>query len=338
MPLTRYLILIIYCLINSQVLFADVLLLKNGDRVTGKVSSMKQNKLFFHTEYAELAVPWQDIAQLESTEKLTLELSDNSLLKGVLIRTENESATIQLAELSKHLPIKMDDIKAINPPIVTDEPRLSGGINLGGSKTSGNTDAQTIHADASLVAQFGKDKFTALAEYNQAANNQAESANNFHALGKYDHFINPDWYGFLYTDFSKDRFQDLNFRSAFGAGIGHQFWETDQSFLSVELGAAYVIEDYKAAEDREFVSGLWNVNYHYWIFEDRLQFFHNHDGLVSLEEISDVLIRTRTGFKYPIYKGFNLLTQFDLDYDNKPAEGKKSTDTRYIVGLGYSWN
>lgn len=321
---------------TSQSVSADTIFLKNGDRISGKVMSMHQNKLRLQTSYAEIAIPWADIKNMSSDQSITVELTDGSRLKGSLIQSE-QGPSIQNTSLSSSIPLSLDNIVAINPPIISDDAIIAGGIHFGGSKSSGNTDNQAFHADVEIIARAGNNKFSAGAQYNQVANDGKESENNFHIFSQYDHYYMPKWYVSLFTNFTKDRFQDLNFRSAFGVGVGHELWDTSLSFLSAEAGVAYTVEDYEEGTDREFIAGRWGINYHYWVLEDRLKFFHNHEGLVSFEDFSDVLVRSQTGFKLPIYQGLELLAQFDFDYDTKPAEGKKNSDTQYIIGAGFSW-
>jgi len=320
----------------SQHVIADTIFLTNGDIISGKISSMQKNELLFRTPYAEIKVPWNDIKDIKSDETITVEFADHSQFSGLLVQTEN-GPSIKNPNLSSPVPIKLSKIKSINPPVVSNNAEVDGSIHLGGSKASGNTQTQSFHADANIIAKAGNNKFTAGAAYNQDANKGVESSNNLHAFMKYDHYFMPKWYTSLFTNFTKDRFQDLNSRTSFGAGLGHEIWNSDISYLTAEIGIAYTTENFNEAEDREFMAGRWAIDYHHWFIKDRLQFFHNHEGILSLEGLDDFLVRSHTGFKLPVYQGFNLLTQIDLDYDNKPAEGKKSTDTRYIVGVGYVW-
>lgn len=320
----------------SQSLYADIVFLKNGDRISGKIATMYKSELKLTTSYSEITIPWSDIKNINSDQPITVELTDGSQLKGMLVQTNN-GPSIKNPNLSSAIPLSLNNISAINPPVISDNAIVTGGVHIGGSKTSGNTDNQEFHADALITARTGNNKFSAGINYNQSANDGRESENNLHVFSQYDHYFLPKWYASLFTTFSKDRFQDLNSRTAFGAGIGHELWNTKLSFLSAEAGIAYTVEDYDEGTDREFIAGRWAVDYNYWILKDRLKFFHDHEGLVSFEDFSDVLVRSHTGFKLPVYLGFELLVQFDLDYDTKPAESKKNTDARYIIGAGYSW-
>ncbi len=315
---------------------ADTIYLKNGDHISGQISTMTISELEFKTPYSTLKIPRSDIKNIVSKQPVTVALTDGSQLKGQLIETASGPA-IQNNNLTTPIPLSLTNIKAINPPVISDEAIVTGSAHLGGSKTTGNSKTQSIHADAKIVAHTANNKYTAGFEYNQAANNNQESKNNLYIYTQYDHYFLPKWYGLLYARFTKDRFQDLKLRSAFGAGIGHELWNTKASFLSAEVGVGYTMENYNVAQDRDFLTARWQVNYHYWLLPDRLQFFHNHSGLVNLNNVGDILFRSHTGLKLPVYNGFDFLAQIDWDHDTRPAAGRLKTDTRYIIGIGYNF-
>ena len=315
---------------------ADTAFFTNGDRISGQISTMTESKLEFKTPYSTLTIPRSDIKNIVSSQAITVELGDGRQLKGQLIETASGPA-IQNNNLNTPIPLSLTNIKAINPPVISDEAIVTGSAHLGGSKTTGNSKTQSIHADAKIVTRTANNKYTAGFEYNQAANDNQENKNNLQLYTQYDYYFLPKWYGLLYARFTKDRFQDLKLRSDFGAGIGHELWNSKTSLLSAELGIGYTSEDYDQAEDRDFLTGRWKVNYFYWLLPDRLKLFHNHTGLVNLNDVGDILFRSHTGLKLPVYNGFDFLAQIDWDHDTRPAAGKVKTDTRYIIGIGYNF-
>lgn len=60
-------------------------------------------------------------------------------------------------------------------------------------------------------------------------------------------------------------------------------------------------------------------------------YFYMHEGLAS----SDLFIRTRTGFRVPLWYGFQFVNEIQVDYFSKPAPGKERFDTRYLFNIGY---
>ena len=96
-------------------------------------------------------------------------------------------------------------------------------------------------------------------------------------------------------------------------------------------------EDYIVAEDNDYAAGRWALNFDHFIWEDRLQFFHGHQGLISIEDAADLSIRSQTGFRIPFYKSFNATLQFNWDWDNTPSPGKEKSDKTYLFTIGYFW-
>ncbi len=134
------------------------------------------------------------------------------------------------------------------------------------------------------------------------------------------------------ADFQKDKFSDLNLRASLGGGLGYQFWETDVKNLRFEAGPAYVLEDFIEGEDRNFAAARWAVFFDYWLMPEHLQFFHDHEGLLSFDDVGDILVRSHTGFRVPVWGGLNLTAQIDVDYDTEPTAGTEDTDIWAISG------
>ena len=115
------------------------------------------------------------------------------------------------------------------------------------------------------------------------------------------------------------------------------FFETPLTNLSLELGLSYVDEDYDEADDDNYSAGRWALKYDRFFFDKFLQFFHFQEGYVSLEDISDLLFRSRSGFRIPVYKSFNVTAQYNFVWNSEPAPGREEVDTRYIFSLGYQY-
>ena len=168
----------------------------------------------------------------------------------------------------------------------------SGHFHFGGFRAQGNTEKWAVHTDVEYILRNEWNRFTLGAYYNWGGDNGKETENNLRMHGKYDRFITERWYGYVNTDFTKDRFQNLDYRIYGGAGLGYQFWDDDIKFLSFEAGPGYTHESFKTGEERNYATARWAVRFHYWLLEDRLQFFHDHEGLISVEDVDDTLVRT----------------------------------------------
>ena len=208
-------------------------------------------------------------------------------------------------------------------------------VNLGTSKSSGNTDNASLNIDAEAVGRGEKDRITLLTEFNLEATDGEETADNQRLVGQYDRFISEQWFAYLQGSAERDKFQDLNLRTTIGPGAGRQIIDTEKTSLSVEFGPTFVNEDFGTALDREFLTGRWAVKFDMFVFDGFAQLFHSHEGLINLEDTGDILIRTRQGARIPLRSDLNMAAQVNLDYDAEPAPGRDTMDTKYILSLGY---
>lgn len=319
---------------------ADQVTLKNGDRLTGTVISMEEGKLTYRTAYAgEITIPWSEIASLNTDSAVFVTLSDDTSLKGITSPAEDGKLKLKMGKIVETVSFELAEVKAINLEAKSKKPpvKLKGHVNVGATRSTGNTDTRSVHVDGEIVARTEKNRYTAGVEYNQSKDKGQLSEDNVLGYLKYDHFFREKWYLYNAASFEKDEFQDLSLRSILGAGVGYQFYETPGLNLSLESGLSYVDENRKRGVDNNYLAGRWALNFDKFFLDNTVQFFHFHEGLVSLESTDDIFIRSRTGIRVPLYKKLQSTLQYNLDWNKTPAPGVEKTDQKYILSLGYNF-
>ena len=317
---------------------ADELWLKNGDHITGKVVRMENKTLIFETSYAgAVSIKWEEIANIRTDEPVQMILSNEVSTRGMAAPAEDGKVKIKVKEIEEPVTFDLAQVETINPKPPGPAVEIKARANLGLSGERGNTDTDNLYVDGEFVARTEKNRYTVGAELKKETSEGERTSNSALGYLKYDHFLSEKWY--LYTNalFVTDEFQDLNLRSTLGAGVGHQFFETPLTNLSLEIGLSYINEDYDESDDDNYSAGRWSLNYDRFFFEKSLQFFHFQEGYVSLEDTDEILFRSRTGFRIPVYKSFNVTAQYNFDWDSEPAPDKERTDTAYIFTIGYQY-
>lgn len=316
--------------------FADEILLKNGDQISGKIVKKIGTKIYIKTSYAgEIAIKWKEVNGITTDEPVEILLTDESITDGTA--TGSQVGSVELKESAQR--IRLEDISCINPPphISGKGVSWSGHINAGGAVADGNTDNKAVHVDGEIIARKKKQRYTAETKYNYAQDSDVETESNFFGSFKYDHFINGKWYLTGKTSYEKDKFKDLNHRTKIGAGTGYQVWDSKLISLSLEGGLDYVVEDFRTVEDEEYPAASWALNFKKALFQEKASFFHKHGLNIGLEDTEDIIFTTQTGIRVPFIDQFNTTFEVDWGWDNSPAEGKKRSDTSYIFSVGYSW-
>lgn len=341
---------------------ADEVILKNGDKISGTIINKAGKALEMKTDYADkVVIKWDAIETMNSSIPITVTLKDKQELTGLAGASQNGAMTVKSNGVYDSQPIPLSEIEEINKKF------FSGSANFGGGLSGGNTERQNYHADAGIVVRGRDDKVTLGGQYNYGDNTENPNtvdertvlnARNWQLYGNYAHYFTPQWYGYAHGLFTNDRMQDIRLRSAFGVGAGYQIFGTgsadDDLNLSLEAGPDYVNLDFYDTvlncdaflnnnpgsvpndcklNDRSGIAGRWAVNYDQWLWSRAVQVFHTHEGLVS----DDLFIRSRTGFRVPIWNGIQFTNEIQVDYLSKPAQGKENVDTRYLFNIGYGW-
>lgn len=132
----------------------NVILLKNGDRVSGDILTMEDTVLSIDTDYADvIKIDWDDVSGLTSAKPLWVSFHDGTLIpEHVGVR---DGDRLILFRLEPGGPIQLDTIKTIN----LFELSYWGSLGLGGSATSGNTSTETINASGTLTVNKGWHRF-----------------------------------------------------------------------------------------------------------------------------------------------------------------------------------
>ncbi len=320
---------------------ADIVQLHNGDKISGKISKMGAKSVTIFTKYAkDITINWEDISNLETDSDVIILKSDKTRVKGKIDSVRDGDISVGGSI------VNLTDVTKLNP-VAEGEYIGDGALNIGGFLSRGNTEKGSLHVDTEYVYGNGVNRFTLGGNYDVTHDDGKESSNNLRLYGEYNRFLDDKWYVYAGADYSKDRFQDLDYRITGGAGLGYQFWDDSEKFLSFEAGPGYTYEVYSGDSERKsnYVNGRWALDFHYWVLEDTLQFFHNHEGIAGLQKTNvgdrdddhTILIRSHTGVKVPVYGNFHVLAQFDYDWNRYPATGKEHEDFRYILGAGYAW-
>lgn len=315
---------------------ADWVELDNGDRLTGKVLSLDARHLKIETAYAgTLNLPRERIRRLETESPVRLVLADGTLLSGRLRADEVGAVRLEMGQLATTQPLAVRELAAVNPPLNPDRTQLTARVSAGGSFNSGNSDARTVNLAAEAVARNPVNRVTLDAAVNHAEQGGKRTTSNARVGLKYDHFLSTRTYLYANTRLEHDAVADLDLRTALGVGAGRQLVDTPRRQLAVEGGLSYVNEDFGTAPDQRFPGARLALRYEEGFWQDRVRLFHDSDVLMSLEDVADTLIRTRTGVRVPIAERLSLAASVHVDYDNVPAPGKDKTDTALIFSVDY---
>ena len=324
----------------AQSVAADELLMKDGSRLLGKVVKKEDDTLEFETAYAGvIKVKWGEVSKLTADTPVKVMLEDESMLVAEEIN-KTEEATLLATEAD--VPAKSvtpGTVAYINPePWRTgDGVKWTGHINIDVELDRGNSDEDELDADFETRIRRKNDRFSFMGEYEEDKTDGTLTTQKWKEGNKYDYFVSEKLYYGVLLAFEHDKFADLDLRTRLGPHVGYQFFESKELNLDTNVGLLYVDENYDEADNDDYWSLGWLVDFDWFLVPDRVQFYHRHTGFQSVDDTDNLTIDSWTGFRFPLYKGIVASTEAEIEYDGGAPSSVDKTDTTYRFKLGYQW-
>ena len=325
----------------------DQVTLNNATVIFGTILEMTEGTLLIKTGVVAndpISVPWDNVVGITTTHPLPWVLTDGTTIQGIAEDASTGRLVLKTDPLGTLFPIPLASVKAINPP-ARKLVRYTGNLNLGGDIQSGNTNFRSAHLTGEITARSEQQRLHLRGRWNYGDRNDAVITRNAFSAVKLDFFVTKRMYVAANGLFEQDTFQDLNIRSALGAGPGYQFIEqgdfssrylTDMEFYG-EVGVAFLNEDFKQGDDQNIFTGRWAVKLD-WDFLPVITFFHYHEAYPGFDKFPDLYITTEQGFRFTFFKNFIATTQVNWRFNDTPSPGFQKADTQYLLTLGYAFD
>lgn len=155
-------------------------------------------------------------------------------------------------------------------------------------------------------------------------------------MGKYDKFWTQKFYSYATARLEHDRIALLYYRVTPGVGVGYQWYESPGFNFNTEAGVSYVHEEFDNDGSNDFIA--LRLAYHIdKKLNEKVGLFHNLEYLPAFEDPGDYLLNTDAGIRADVTKNF--FSEFKVEWkrDSTPAPGALQNDTRFVLGVGWSF-
>jgi len=307
---------------------ADVVLLKNGDRVSGDIITMEDRVLTVDTDYADvIKIDWDDVDGLTSDKPLWVSFHDGATIPdGVGVR---DGDRLILFRLDPGGPIQLHKVKTINPF----ELSYRGSLGLGGSVTSGNTSTETINASGTLTVNRGWHRIILDGRANRGKAQGEVNAQNAALNTRWDYFLTKRAYIPFINFLEYDKFQNLALRSTTIIGVGYDVLDRRANFLTVAVGPTAVYQKYTADPSTVIPGFSWQARWNLEFLGGDLKLWHNHTGTRDIGQDNAVRLNAYQGISIKIYKDLSIRFEYNVRYNSQPVDDRKTTDSTITFGL-----
>ena len=322
----------------------DVMVMKNGDRMTCEVKGLDGGVLYVSFDYIDgtASVDWSKVARLESEQLFLVKTQDGSVYKGRL-RTPDTAVErpvkIQVVETpEQETTINRSQIVQM---VATSErfwQRFNGEVSFGVIYSKGNQSTQYTLGSQTV---YVRERWNAQADFNSNLSSSAgTNASTRNSLDLSARRLLP-WNNWFYSGlgaFLQSSEQGILLQSTLGGGVGRYLKNTNAARIAVLGGVAWQNTNYRQSlvplGEQNLAAGLISA-------EARLfQFSKTNLDLTAalLPAVSDpgrVRFNTNAAYYIKIFSNLKWNISFYGNWDNRPPPGFSGSD--YGTSSGLSW-
>ena len=314
---------------------ADVLHLKNGDRLSGEVDSIVGGKVVLKTEFAGTLTVKQDaIAHLESDKTFELRRNGSDSIKGQFAVTDNaqefrvEGGGLETIDLAGIASARQNNLGLKD--LGSD---WANRFDVGVSISTGNTDTENQNYLLESILKRGRSEHKITGKFESQKDDSVKTKEILDTAYRYRRFFTEKWYGTGSLTYFQDKLKDIDSRYTVGAGAGYQFWDNSLGALSTDLGVSYIAEDL-AGDTEENPALRWGLDYNRFLWSKQLEYFYTHTTLFIPQSNRGTVYNGSTGLRMKVTDMITANLRVDAAIETEPAEDRDKTDLTYVLGVG----
>jgi Protein of unknown function, DUF481 len=330
----------------------DIIVMKNGDRITGEVKRLEQGVLYIEPEYVSTAfgVNWFEVASIQSAAGYQVVLKNGDHVAGSIEKIlANESSKADFK-------VRTEDGEVVSTPaadVVNIESKkkafwdqLTGAIDLGYNFTSGNDQTQV---SSSANAEYLSTRWNTGVSLNSSFSGQsgASKTNLWQGTTYGERFLtrnsssitrNSSLIGLV--DFLHSSQQQLNLRTTLGGGFGRYWTRTNQQQFQGIVGLVFANETFESTisnPTQKNIEGLLGLKYQLFRFS-RYSLSSQLYGFPGLSDTGRVRATTKTTFSVKLVNNFHTDFSFWDNFDSHPPiSSAKKNELGITNSLGWTF-
>jgi hypothetical protein len=323
---------------------SDILVMRNGDRLTCEIKSLDSDTLSIGLDYASgtISINWGKVDHIESKQLFLVKTQDGTVYSGSLSTPASPGARpakIEVIEESTNkITLDRNHVIHMEETDLSFWRRFSGQIGLNSIYNKGN---QSVQYGLNTNAAYSRERWSAAVSYNSSFSSSTGSSpvtrNQSQLIAQH---LMPwnNWYYAGLADFLQSSEQGIQLQSTFGGGIGRYLKNTNNTVISVGAGVAWQNIAYQQqvlpTTNQQVTSALVVGKINLFRFDKtNLQLI----GIVlpALSEAGRIHTNLNAAYYVKLWSKFTWNFSFYGNWDNQPPPGFSSSDYGTSSGITY---
>jgi len=325
---------------------SDILVMRNGDRLTCEIKSLDSDTLSIGLDYASgtISINWDKVDHIESKQLFLVKTQDGTVYSGSLSTPASPGsrpAKIEvIEEATNKTTLAKNDVIHMEETDLSFWRRFSGQIGLSSIYNKGN---QSVQYGLNADAAYSRERWSAAVSYNSSLSSTSGSSAVVRNEAQFTaQHLMPwnNWYYAGLADLLQSSEQGIQLQSTFGAGIGRYLKNTNNTVISIGAGVAWQNIAYQqrvlTAPNQQVTSALIVGKINLFRFDKtNLQLIGT--VLPALSEPGRVHTNLNVTYYVKLWSKFAWNFSFYGNWDNQPPPGFSSSDYGSSSGITYTF-
>ncbi len=350
LPLYALLVFVSFAAMAS----ADVVTLKNGDRITGTLVTVKGGNLELKSDVlGDLTIPLAQVASFSAEKPAAVMIKGEKTLQGQL--QLEPSGDWQVTANGKPQTVVASSVDLIMPEeaynklvehTATPWQDWKGGASLGYAIQRG--DQQTSNFSTTVAAtrerpetptfqRHWRTNYGLTMVFSHAAQNGISVTSNTFSTGlRQDYLFAPSDFVFGLAQFDHVGAQGLYLRQTYGGGYGHDVIKTSRTLFSLLGGITFVHQKFFTGAYDQSAEALAGERLGIQLTK-LVRLDHNLNFYPNLSTTGQYRFDTATTLSAKISNKFSVNAGVIDFYLSSPAAGSHKNNVAFTTGLGYTF-
>jgi hypothetical protein len=317
----------------------DVLVLNNGDRLTGEIKGLSRGKLSFDMDSTGIvSLKWDRVISVTTTNLFEVETATGERLLGTLSVAGKGKLTVvgQAGVAAREFDIQA--IVGLAPIKRSFFSRLDGAIDLGGSYTQSSGVAQ-IYVDYWTTTRHPSFEIrVAFEDYVTFKSDGATSEQLNGSLG-YARYLSGRWAIFGVGQVERNPDLGFNLRGTLAGGLQWTLVQSNRSELVAGAGLGGSREKPVEGETETQIPALLALRYSLFIYDSpKTTLDTTFNAYPILNQSGRWRLRADGSVKRELFEDFSVgFTVYESFDSSPPSAGAKRNDVGTTLSIGYTF-
>jgi hypothetical protein len=315
----------------------DIVILKNGDYITGEVKSMEYARLSYSTDVMKtLSIEWAEIKYIKAKATFRIEMENGADFSGSL-DSDSLSQTLIIHFKNYSYRVKFSEVVKITPIKDTFAERVNFSIDLGFSYTKASEVAQlTSNANGTYRSW----EFYHELDFNSivTATSDTSTTENVDLSWNTSRFYLYKWFLNGFIGGQRNTGLGLNLRLLIGAGGGKDIYRTNTNVLS-GAGGLQVTQEWNQDEagSTTNLEGLLVARHKKFQYDDpEIDWTTTVKLYPGITTWGRVRLNFNTNLRWEIFNDFFWKLTFYDNFDSQPPS-ENAAKNDYGITISFGW-